>query len=49
MYLDRILGSTTKINALSVLVSNPKRSFMEIELAKESGSPVSEVNRHPLL
>jgi len=45
MYLDRILGSTTKVNALSVLISNPKRSFMEIELAKESGSPVSEVNR----
>lgn len=45
MYLDRILGSTTKINALSVLISNPKRGFMEIELAKASGSPVSEVNR----
>ena len=36
MYLDRILGSTTKINALSVLISNPKRGFMEIELAKKS-------------
>jgi len=45
MYLDRILGSATKLNALSVLVSDPKRGFMEIELAKESGSPVSEVNR----
>ncbi|MBM5804994.1 MAG: hypothetical protein FJZ49_02845 [Candidatus Verstraetearchaeota archaeon] len=45
MYLDRILGSTTKVNALSVLISNPERGFMEIELAKESGSPVSEVNR----
>jgi len=45
MYLDRILGSTTKLNALSVLISDPKKGFMEIELAKESGSPVSEVNR----
>ncbi len=45
MYLDRILGSTTKVNTLSVLIANPKRRFMEIELAKESGSPVSEVNR----
>ena len=45
MYLDRILGSTTKVNALSVLISNPEKSFMEVELARESGSPVSEVNR----
>lgn len=45
MYLDRILGSTTKVNALSVLVSNSERGFIEVELARESGSPVSEVNR----
>lgn len=45
MYLDRILGSTTKVNALSVLISNPRRSFLEIELAKESSSAVSEINR----
>lgn len=45
MYLNKILGSTTKINTLAVLVSNAKTSFIEIELAKESGIAVSEVNR----
>lgn len=45
MYLDRILGSTTKVKALSVLISNPRREFLENELAKESGSSVSEINR----
>lgn len=45
MYLDKILGSKTKINALSVLVVHPERSFIENELAKEAGASVSEVNR----
>jgi len=45
MYLDKILGSKTKINALSVLVAHPERSIIENELAKEAGSSVSEVNR----
>ncbi len=45
MYLDMILGSKTKIDTLAVLVSNPHRTFIEVELAKESGSTVSEVNR----
>lgn len=45
MYLDRILGSKTKINVLSTLISNPKRSFVEKELAKESGCSLSEINR----
>jgi predicted nucleotidyltransferase len=45
MYLDKILGSKTKINALSVLVVHPERGFIENELAKEAGVSVSEVNR----
>lgn len=45
MYLDRILGSKTKINVLYTLVSNPERSFVEKELAKESGCSLSEINR----
>jgi predicted nucleotidyltransferase len=45
MYLDKILGSKTKINLLSVLVASPERSIVENELAKEAGMSVSEVNR----
>ncbi|VVB60278.1 Uncharacterised protein [uncultured archaeon] len=45
MYLDRILGSATKINILYTLISNPKRSFFEKELAGESGCSLSEINR----
>lgn len=45
MYLDKILGSKTKINILATLVSNPERSYVEKELAKESGANHSEVNR----
>jgi len=45
MYLDKILGSKTKVNALSVLVAHPERGIVENELAKEAGASVSEVNR----
>ena len=45
MYLDKILGSKTKVNALSVLVAHPERGIIENELAKEAGASVSEVNR----
>jgi len=45
MYLDRVLGSRTKINALSVLLASPERSIVESELAKEAGASVSEINR----
>jgi len=45
MYLDRILGSKTKINVLSFLVTHPERSIVENELAREAGVSVSEVNR----
>jgi len=45
LYLDKILGSKTKINALSVLVTQPERRIIENELAKEAGASVSEINR----
>lgn len=45
MYLERVLGSRTKVNALAVLVNNDLKSFLEVELAKEAGTPVSEINR----
>jgi predicted nucleotidyltransferase len=44
-YLERVLGSGTKVNALAVLVSNSTKPFLEVELAKEAGASVSEVNR----
>lgn len=45
VYLGRVLGSETKIKILFALVTNPESSYMERELAKESKSSVSEVNR----
>jgi len=45
MYLETVLGSRTKINALAVLVTHPSKSFLEVELAREAGSSVSEINR----
>lgn len=45
IYLGKILGSETKIKLLFVLINNPATSYMEKELAKESKSSVSEVNR----
>ena len=45
MYLDRILGSKTKINILSVLTSNEDKEFIESELASRVGCSLSEVNR----
>jgi len=45
IYLGKILGSETKIKLLFVLINNPQASYMEKELAKESKSSVSEVNR----
>ncbi|MEM5793506.1 MAG: nucleotidyltransferase domain-containing protein [Candidatus Aenigmatarchaeota archaeon] len=45
MFLDKILGSKTKINLLYTLVSNPDREFSELELSKFSGVSVSETNR----
>lgn len=45
VYLGKILGSETKIKLLFVLINNPQAFYMEKELAKESKSSVSEVNR----
>jgi len=45
LYLDKILGSKTKVNALSVLVTQPERRIVENELAKEAGVSISEINR----
>lgn len=45
VYIGRILGSETKIKILFTLVTNPKSSYMEREIAKESMSSISEVNR----
>jgi predicted transcriptional regulator len=45
MYLDKILGTKTKINVLSVLIAQPDRSIIENELAKEANVSISEVNR----
>jgi len=45
MYLERLLGSGTKVNVLAVLVNDSAGSYLEVELAKKAGSSVSEVNR----
>jgi len=45
IYLGKILGSETKIKLLFILINNPQVSYMEKELAKESKSSSSEVNR----
>jgi len=45
MYLNKIVGSKTKVNGLAVLLSKADRSYLESELAKESGSSVSEISR----
>ena len=45
IYLEKILGSGTKIKLLFVLVNNPQGVYTEKELAKESISAISEVNR----
>ena len=45
IYLGKILGNGTKIKLLFVLINNSKVSYMEKELAKESKSFISEVNR----
>ena len=45
MFLGKLLGSKTKVNLLSVLVSHPGRTIIESELAKEAGVSASETNR----
>ena len=43
MYLDGVLGTRTKVNALSALLTNGK--YLESELARAINASVSEVNR----
>jgi predicted nucleotidyltransferase len=45
MYLERILGTSTKVGVLNVLVNNPEKSYVEKDLAREAGAAVSEINR----
>jgi predicted transcriptional regulator len=45
MYLDRVLGSTTKVNVLSVLINITEQGIIESKLAEEAGVSSSEVNR----
>ena len=45
MYLDRVLGSTTKVNVLSVLINKTEQGIIESNLAEEAGVSSSEVNR----
>jgi predicted transcriptional regulator len=45
MYLDRVLGSTTKVNVLSVLINITEQGIIESNLAEEAGVSSSEVNR----
>jgi predicted nucleotidyltransferase len=45
MYLEKIIGTSTKVAALNVLLNSPGRRFLESELAREAGAAVSEINR----
>ncbi|MDO8340309.1 MAG: hypothetical protein Q7T16_06660 [Candidatus Burarchaeum sp.] len=45
LYLEKILGTSTKIAVLGVLVNNPEKSYFEKELANAAGAAVSETNR----
>jgi hypothetical protein len=38
MYLERILGTKTKVNVLAVLIESPGRTFVEKELAGQCGA-----------
>jgi len=45
MYLDRIVGTATKIRVISLFVDDPRLELIEKEVAKAAGCSVSEVNR----
>ncbi len=45
MYLEKILGTSTKIRVLSIMVGAPEKSYMEKDLAKAAGAATSEINR----
>ncbi|MFQ6089328.1 MAG: hypothetical protein ACE5K0_10560 [Candidatus Methanofastidiosia archaeon] len=45
MYLDKILGTSTKINIINLLVNNEDISYVEKEVAQKTHCSVSEINR----
>jgi predicted nucleotidyltransferase len=45
MYLERVLGSKTKVNILSVLINSPGQGINEGQLAQLAEASASEVNR----
>ncbi len=45
MYLDRLLGTTTKVRVLSLFTANPSLELIERELAERAGCSQSEANR----
>ena len=45
MYLERVLGSKTKVNILSVLLNSHGQGINEGQIAKRAGASASEVNR----
>ena len=45
MYLERIIGTRTKVAALDVLLNNQGQRFLESALASKANMTVSEVNR----
>ncbi len=45
MYLEKIIGTSTKVAALNVLLNSPGRRFLESELASAAGAATSEINR----
>ena len=45
MYLDRILGTATRVNTLSELLANPDEPIIENRLAKRAGMAASGVHK----
>lgn len=45
MFLDKIIGTSTKVNVLNFLINNPEKRFIEMDLAKKANASVSEINR----
>ena len=45
MYLDRVLGTGTKVSLIGVLIAGQSRKYTESELAREAHVAVSETNR----
>ncbi|MEM3555485.1 MAG: hypothetical protein QXF56_02100 [Candidatus Micrarchaeia archaeon] len=45
MYLEKILGTSTKVSVLNLLVNSPDKRYIEKELARNAGAAISEINR----